>query len=800
MRSSAIIALFAAVTALPRPTLPPPVVFLAPPYSPNRAEGEATAAPGSALSSVAPPCGAPSFASLNALAWTKASVQSLFVALPICYISTEPSLFTSSAGPAMPPLAGSFPSSSASTVWANRSSFADVLSFLSATCMSIPFFVSFGVEGSFIILIILCRGYKHTAVATSSPPSRTQLRGLCFVNRLKYRIVTILMYLCDASGQSIVANVNIIAGSGSDSVVDGYGESASFGNDLQSIGLDTHGVIYVTDNNHIRTISNNRYVSTPFGNGLAASTNGIGTMAAFNIPWGLCFDKLGMNFYVSESFGQRIRLIISSSKTVSTFAGSGNSAFANGIGASASFSYPRGLFVDSTGDVFVADSGNGRIRKISSSGVVTSLAGRTTQFSSSTDGLGTSATFEIPFSIVGDDAGFLYVADGSPPVLIRKISPLGLVSTLAGKNTGYVNGVGTAASFDGIKSLALDMNGNLFVGDGANLFIGDGRIRIVTPGGTVSALPGVKITANGLIFDSYGNLLISSGPSSSLYNVSLQLCPGGFFCPANSSLPTVFNMCPPSTYCPPGSFAPISCPADSSGLLVAAGSLEACYVSNSSSSSLASGGGASGSSCSSNASCSSSTCLSGFCCNDAAKALGCLSCQPGTGSCALLSPGEACASAADCGTNLCLGGCCCANSAVQTLGCTACTCWANASTSAATAGSCGSSSLAATTNTTLQCNASVSLPAAVPLSRVIAFPSSANVSDASPLMLLPATSPLNTYGEDIIVATASACAAFTSNGAATQCASFSYALSSGTYYYLGSAASLGMTSTPSCAA
>jgi hypothetical protein len=88
----------------------------------------------------------------------------------------------------------------------------------------------------------------------------------------------------------------------------------------------------------------------------------------------------------------------------------------------------------------------------------------------------------------------------------------------------------------------------------------------------------------------------------------------------------------------------------------------------------------------------------------------------------------------------------------------------------------------------------------VPPSRIIAFPAAANVTDATPLVLLPAASPLNTYGEDIIVATAAACAAFAANGAAARCAPFTYALSTGTYHYLGTAAALGMAATPSCAA
>ena len=179
--------------------------------------------------------------------------------------------------------------------------------------------------------------------------------------------------------------------------------------------------------------------------------------------------------------------------------------------------------------------------------------------------------------------------------------------------------------------------------------------------------------------------------------------------------------------------------------------------------------------------------------------MGCGACSPGTGSCATFSPGEACGSAFDCASNLCLGGCCCAASAVQTPGCSACACWANASTTPATAGACAASP--GTGTPALLCNSSL-LAAAAPtaLSRVIAFPASAALGAQAPLLLLPAASQLNAYGLDVIVASPAACAAFAATLGASQCAlAQPFYLPQGTFYYLGGAAALSMTTTPSCA-
>jgi hypothetical protein len=138
----------------------------------------------------------------------------------------------------------------------------------------------------------------------------------------------------------------------------------------------------------------------------------------------------------------------------------------------------------------------------------------------------------------------------------------------------------------------------------------------------------------------------------------------------------------------------------------------------------------------------------------------------------------------------------------MTPGCTSCRCLSVAGTSGATAGICTGNVSAAVSKTSLQCNSSVSINASsVALSSVIAFPSSSNVTDAMPLVFLPSSSPLNTHGVDIIVASARACAAFASSTAgATVCSSVAYSLPDGIYYYLGRASDLGMTAAPACGA
>lgn len=166
---------------------------------------------------------------------------------------------------------------------------------------------------------------------------------------------------------------------------------------------------------------------------------------------------------------------------VTTLAGS-SQGFADGTGASAKFNTPGNVAVDSAGNVYVADTNNNRIRKITPGGVVTTLAGSSSGY---VDGTGAGAKLKKPSGLAVDSAGNVYVADTGNN-MIRKITPGGVVTTVAGSTTaGYANGTGTNARFNYVCDVAVDSAGIMYVTD-----MGNNRIRKVTPGGVVSTVAG----------------------------------------------------------------------------------------------------------------------------------------------------------------------------------------------------------------------------------------------------------------------------------------------------------------------
>jgi sugar lactone lactonase YvrE len=260
--------------------------------------------------------------------------------------------------------------------------------------------------------------------------------------------------------------------------VDGTGAAARF-NGPFGVAVDAAGNLYVADagNHRIRKISPAGAVST-----LAGSTqgfaDGVGTAAQFNFPRGVAVDAAG-TVYVADNANHRIRKITPAG-AVTTLAGSTN-GFADGTGAAARFNSPSGVAVDAAGNVYVADLNNHRIRKISPAGAVTTLAGSTQGFA---DGVGTAAQFNGPLGVVVDAAGNVYVADNANH-RIRKITPAGAVTTLAGSTNGFADGTGAAARFNGPSGVAVDAAGNLYVADAGNH-----RIRKISPAGAVSTLAG----------------------------------------------------------------------------------------------------------------------------------------------------------------------------------------------------------------------------------------------------------------------------------------------------------------------
>jgi len=280
----------------------------------------------------------------------------------------------------------------------------------------------------------------------------------------------------------VYGQTSTFAGSGVLGAVDGVATAARF-NRPASLAIDASGNIYVADSgdNLIRKISPAGFVTTIAGSGGTGADNGQGTSASFNYPYGIAVDVNG-NVYVADSGNNLIRKITPAGM-VSTLAGSGMTGSADGVGTSASFGFPMALTVDLAGNVYVADNYYNIIRKITPAGKVTTLAGTGTY--GFVNGKGTAASFDHPQGIVVDAAGNLYV-DDTDNYAIRKITPDGTVTTIAGNGvSGYAGGIGTAATFGDPMQIAIDSNGNLFVAD-AILYL----IRKVSPSGEVTVLAG----------------------------------------------------------------------------------------------------------------------------------------------------------------------------------------------------------------------------------------------------------------------------------------------------------------------
>ena len=307
-----------------------------------------------------------------------------------------------------------------------------------------------------------------------------------------------IFYLISIILITFISNAQVVSTfAGGFSFADGNGISAHF-NSPNGLCYDSSGNIYVADkqNNRIRKITSTGVVSTFAGSGIAGSDDGTVTTAQFRNPVGVCADITG-NIYVVESYNHKVRKI-SASGVVSTFAGSDIGGYLDGIGTSARFYFPNGLCSDSSGNIYVADSGNNRIRKITPSGVVTTLAGSGPSGPGGyVDGIGTVAQFNSPLGICSDSSGNIYVADTNNN-RIRKITSLGLVSTLAGSGEGnYADGTGTAAKFYFPNGVCSDSFGNIYVADNGN-----NRIRKITPSGVVTTFAGSTLTSS---FEGYAD-------------------------------------------------------------------------------------------------------------------------------------------------------------------------------------------------------------------------------------------------------------------------------------------------------
>ncbi len=264
--------------------------------------------------------------------------------------------------------------------------------------------------------------------------------------------------------------VSTLAGlAGSTNVTNGTGSAARF-NTPTGVAVDTNGNVYVADtyNHLIRKITPVGAVSTFAGLATVAGTNnGTGTAALFNDPFSLAMGP-NTTVYVADTYNHTVRKITPAG-VVTTLAGSPTLSGTNdGVGSAARFNTPQGIAADSLGNLYVADTFNHTIRKISSAGVVTTLAGSPGN-PGNADGANSAAHFYYPFGVTVDTNGNVYVGDNSNDA-IRKITPTGVVTTLAGfpGESGSANGSGPAARFDTPEGLVVALDGTLYVADARN--------------------------------------------------------------------------------------------------------------------------------------------------------------------------------------------------------------------------------------------------------------------------------------------------------------------------------------------
>jgi sugar lactone lactonase YvrE len=267
---------------------------------------------------------------------------------------------------------------------------------------------------------------------------------------------------------------------------DGVGSAATFVG-LTAVAVDAQGHVYVGDagNCLIRKITPRAEVSTWVGAaGSCGSVNGWRTTARIGYVAGLGVDSLG-NLYVADANASVIRKVTPEGM-VSVFAGSGQVAVKDGQGTAASFGGLSGLAVDRDNNVYVSDGSNHVIRKVTPAGLVSTLAGTAGQAGLVND-VGSAARFKSPVGLAVDAQGQVYVADGGNFV-VRKITSAGAVSTLAGKGSmGSADGAGDVATFGYLQALTTDAHGNVLVTD-----LNNALVRKVSPDGTVSTLLGTR--------------------------------------------------------------------------------------------------------------------------------------------------------------------------------------------------------------------------------------------------------------------------------------------------------------------
>ncbi len=369
-------------------------------------------------------------------------------------------------------------------------------------------------------------------------------------------------------GQSLSYTVSTVAGQ-TRPLGDGGLATAALLYTPQGVAVDTSGNIYFSDqdNHRVRKIDTAGRITTVAGTGVRGYTGdgGPATAATMYQPYGLAFDKAG-NLYIADYFTDSVRKVAPNG-IITTFAGTGVTGFSGDGGAatSARLNSPYAVVADNSGNVYIADAGNNRVRKVSVTGVISTFVGTGTDASSIRGGSGTTVPVSEPHGLAVDASGNLYVSEYGTE-RISKVDPNGNLTPFAG-NFGYgVSGDGgpaLSASFASPQGLAVDGAGNLYVADSDN-----NRIRKITPdgivttvaGGGASGYDGDSGTAGqarffspfGVATDNAGNVYVSDTDNHRIRKINVQsatvsLVAGGVGAPGDGGAATSAQLFAPNS-------------------------------------------------------------------------------------------------------------------------------------------------------------------------------------------------------------------------------------------------------------
>lgn len=344
-------------------------------------------------------------------------------------------------------------------------------------------------------------------------------------------------YSTKAQNISTIAGNGVAGGSG-----DGTAATGAQLNAPRGICVDHSGNVYIADfaNHKVRKVDGSTgIISTIAGTGVSGYTGngGAATNAKLANPADVCVDTNG-NVYIAEYSNHCIRKINSSTGFISTIAGTGTAGYSGdgGLAINAKLNVPRGVFTDKSGNVYIAEEGNHTIRKVTfSTGIITTIVGTNSAGYSGDGGIATNAKLNTPEGVATDDSGNVYIADRYNN-RIRKVSgSSGIISTIAGTGTAGFSGDGSLAINANLNipfGVELDIFGNIYIADRGNerirkINVSTGVITSVAGNGTAGysgdGSPAINAMLNGPIgicLDTSGNIYIGDTNNNRIRKVT----------------------------------------------------------------------------------------------------------------------------------------------------------------------------------------------------------------------------------------------------------------------------------------